>query len=122
MPSLYPNLEAFHQAFPSPLHRVGHPSPSASGGATPYQARTDLYPAYSVVEDAKNKAQKLSAEATKEFEAASKKVQGKSGQIELYSGKYYAACTFGGMLACVSALSLLACRVRQCRLLTAPRD
>ena len=56
-----------------------------------------------MVEDAKNKAQKLSAEATKEFEAASKKVQGKSGHIELYSGTYYAACTFGGLLACVSA-------------------
>ena len=73
---------------------------------TPYQARTELYPAYSVVEDAKSKTKQLSAEATKEFEKASAKAQaavaGNSGKIELYSGTYYAACTFGGMMACVS--------------------
>ena len=70
-------------------------------GPTPFQARTELYPAYSVVEDAKDKAQKLGSEATKEFEKASAKAQAKAGHIELYSGKYYAACTFGGLMACV---------------------
>ncbi len=101
MPSLYPTLDALQQAFPS---SYGQPKakPRITGGATPYQARTDLYPAYSVVDDAKNKAQKLGAEAAKEFEAASQKAQHNSGRIELYSGKYYAACTFGGLLACVS--------------------
>ncbi|KAH8891991.1 mitochondrial phosphate carrier protein 2 [Thozetella sp. PMI_491] len=98
MPSLYPSFESLQQAFPSPLAR---PRPSLKvKHATPYQARTDLYPAWSVVDDAKNKAQKLSAEATKEFEAASQKAQATAGKIELYSGKYYAACTFGGLLAC----------------------
>lgn len=68
-------------------------TPRSNGRATPYQARTDLYPAYSIIED---KAKKLSADATAEFNKA------KTGKLELYSGKYYAACTFGGMLACVS--------------------
>lgn len=54
-----------------------------------------------MVEDAKDKASKLSAEATKEFEKASSAAQAKTGKIELYSGKFYAACTFGGLLACV---------------------
>lgn len=54
------------------------------------------------MDDAKNKAQKLSKEAQAEFEKASSKAQAKAGKIELYSGKYYAACTFGGLLACVS--------------------
>lgn len=69
---------------------------------TPFQARPELYGVYSVVEEAKGKAKKLSAEATKEFEKASSAAQAKAGNIELYSGKYYAACTFGGLLACVS--------------------
>lgn len=58
----------------------------------------DLYSAYSPVED---KVKKLSAEATAEFNKASAAAQAKAGHIELYSGKYYAACTFGGLLACV---------------------
>lgn len=62
---------------------------SQFNGATPLQARPELYgAAFSIVEDAKDKALK----------AAAKPQQGK---IELYSPKYYAACTFGGMLACV---------------------
>lgn len=76
-------------------------SPLSVTSRTPYQARPELYSAYSVVDDAKDKAQKLSVEATKEFEKASAKAQAKAGKIELYSGKYYAACTFGGMMACV---------------------
>ena len=69
---------------------------------TKSQARADLYPAWSVADDAKAKASQLSNEATKEFEKASAKAQAKAGKIELYSPKYYAACTFGGLLACVS--------------------
>lgn len=56
-----------------------------------------------MVDSAKDKAVKLSNEATKEFEKASSAAQAKAGKIELYSGKYYAACTFGGLLACVSS-------------------
>lgn len=59
----------------------------------------DLYPAYSTIED---KAKKLSAEATAEFNKASTAAKAKTGTMELYSGSYYAACTLGGMMACVS--------------------
>jgi solute carrier family 25 phosphate transporter 3 len=77
-------------------------SPLANTGRTPYQARPELYSAYSVVDDAKDKAKKLSDEATREFEKASSKAQAKAGKIELFSPKYYAACTIGGLMACVS--------------------
>ncbi|KAL2175982.1 mitochondrial carrier domain-containing protein [Thermothelomyces heterothallicus CBS 202.75] len=97
---LFPSYETIQNTFGSPSLR-GRPQtkPNASG-PTPYQARPELYPAYSVVDDAKSKAHKLSAEAAKEFEAASQKAQQKTGKIELFSGKYYAACTVGGLLAC----------------------
>lgn len=98
--ALFPNSDALHNTFGSPYSRARSQGKPSAGGATPYQARPELYPAYSVIDDAKNKAQKLSAEATKEFEAASQKAQSKAGHIELFSGKYYAACTIGGMMAC----------------------
>lgn len=50
----------------------------------------------------KSKAGALSNEAQKEIAKASSAAQAKTGQIELYSAKYYAACTFGGLVACVS--------------------
>jgi solute carrier family 25 phosphate transporter 3 len=100
MAPLFPNYDTLQQTLGSSSRRPQN-KPNASG-PTPYQARLELYPAYSIVDDAKNKAHKLSAEAAKDFEAASQKAQAKAGKIELYSGKYYAACTFGGMLACVS--------------------
>ncbi|KAG6041554.1 hypothetical protein E4U41_003570 [Claviceps citrina] len=93
MSPLFPRLETLQGSFHAPVERkLSKP--------TPLQARPELYGAYSVVEDAKGKAKKLSAEATKEFERASSIAQTKAGHIELYSGKYYAACTFGGLLAC----------------------
>lgn len=61
----------------------------------------DLYPAFSIIED---KAKKLSAEATAEFNKASAATQARTGKMELYSKEFYAACTFGGLLACVSIL------------------
>ncbi|OIW34716.1 mitochondrial carrier [Coniochaeta ligniaria NRRL 30616] len=93
--SLFPRQETLQHAFGGPA-LFGRPQDKA----TPYQARPELYGAYSVVDDAKNKAQKLSNEATREFEIASQKAQAKVGGIELYSGKYYATCTFGGLMAC----------------------
>ena len=59
------------------------------------------FPVWSVTEDAKSKANALSEEAQREIKRASAAAQAKSGQIELYSAKYYAACTFGGLIACV---------------------
>ena len=73
---------------------------------SPYLARTELYNAWSVVDDAKDKAVKIGNEASKEFEKASSKAQATTGKIELYTGKYYAACTFGGLLACVSVFMI----------------
>lgn len=106
MSPLFPSLEALQQAFGSRYSQGGpHSKPNASG-PTPYEARLELYPAYSIIDDAKDKTKKLSAEAAKEFEAATQKAKAKvkaeSGNLELYSGKYYAAATFGGMMACVS--------------------
>ena len=44
----------------------------------------------------------LSDAAAAEYQKASATAQAKAGKIELYSAKYYAACTFGGLMACVS--------------------
>jgi solute carrier family 25 phosphate transporter 3 len=110
MPLLFPSQDTLHNVFhPAvPFGRPSNPKTSQSQPAlkplqTRPQARTDLYTTWSVVEDAKDKANALSAEATKEFEKASAKAQAKTGQIELYSAKYYAACTVGGLMACVSS-------------------
>jgi hypothetical protein len=59
-------------------------------GPTPFQARPEMFAAYSVVEDTKRK-----------VEAVAKS---NSGKLELFSPQYYAACTVGGMMACVSQL------------------
>lgn len=97
MSLLFPRLDTLQQTFGGP-YAVN--KQRKANGPTPLEARMELYQAYSVVDDAKGKAKKLSAEATKEFEAASRKAQAAAGGIELYSPKYYAACTFGGMMAC----------------------
>lgn len=99
MPSLFPSQDTLHDVFHAKAPFGFRPQALKR---TPLQARPELYSAYSVVDDAKDKAGKLSAEATKEFEKASAKAQAKTGHIELYSAQYYAACTFGGLMACVS--------------------
>ncbi|KAL2758756.1 hypothetical protein ACRALDRAFT_2040859 [Sodiomyces alcalophilus JCM 7366] len=100
MASMYPGQDVLRRCFgqtqetPSPV-RETQPRPSR------YQARPDLYSAaFSTVDEVKGKALKLSEEATREYEKASAAARAKTGKIELYSGKYYAACTFGGLLAC----------------------
>lgn len=103
MSSLYPKLELLQQTFSSPYSQSKPSMTSKLSGRAPYEAQMDLYPAYSIADDTKNKAKQLSAEAKKEFDAAAAKAKSKSGHIELYSGQYYAACTFGGLLACVCA-------------------
>ncbi|KAK8137933.1 mitochondrial phosphate carrier protein [Apiospora sp. TS-2023a] len=113
MTGLFPSHSILQQSFGSPV-----PSPLAPqrSGATPYQARPELYGAFSVVDDAKNKAKKLSAEAQAEFDKASAATKAKTGQLELFSPGYYAACTFGGLMACglthtaVTPLDLVKCR------------
>lgn len=96
---LFPNQHVLHQSFgSSSISPRARTSPVATK-ATPLQARPELFVAYSVVDDAKNKAQKLSSEAQQEFNKAS---QSAKPQMELYTPTFYAAATFGGLLACVS--------------------
>ena len=106
MPLLFPTQNTLPDVFHPRIWGTSAVSQSKpSNGASLKQnssSNHNLYTAWSVVDDAKNKANALSAEATKEFEKASAKAQAKAGHIELYSAKYYAACTFGGLLACVS--------------------
>jgi solute carrier family 25 phosphate transporter 3 len=108
MPLLFPTQDTLHNVFhpAAPFGRrpgtLNAQSATAAPKRTPLQASSELYTTWSVVDDAKNKANALSAEATNELEKASAKVQAKTGHIELYSAQYYAACTFGGLLACVS--------------------
>lgn len=106
MPQLFPSQDTLHDVFHSSIP-FGRFKPMVERRRTPLQARSELFPAWSVVDDAKNKANALSAEATKEFEKASAKVQAKTGHIELYSLEYYASCTLGGLLACVSSDPLI---------------
>ncbi|KAK5658751.1 hypothetical protein OQA88_1561 [Cercophora sp. LCS_1] len=102
MSALYPGLDSIQKSFSSP-YAVGRARvTSKPHGTTPLEARMELYPAFSITDDAKSKAKALSAEAQKEFDRASAKAKGKASSraIELYSPTYYAACTFGGLLAC----------------------
>lgn len=93
---------AFAPATPFPqLHnRTRQPTGSR------HQVPTGVYGAWSVAEDAKNKASQLSDAAVKEFEKASDSAQSKAGKIEMHSAKYYAACVTGGILACVGPVTV----------------
>ncbi|KAI9720058.1 MAG: hypothetical protein M1812_003185 [Candelaria pacifica] len=116
MPLLYPTQGTLSDVF-SPQVPFARPidTPPAPK-TTKYQARSDIYPAWSAVDDAKTKASQLGNEAAREFDKASQKAQAKAGTIEPHSAKYYAACTFGGLMACglthsaVTPLDLVKCR------------
>jgi solute carrier family 25 (mitochondrial phosphate transporter), member 3 len=97
MVGLFPNTSALCQAF-TPTSPYYKPAPKP----VEKPERRRLFPAWSTADAAKDKAVELSEAAQKEYEKASAKAQAKVGGIELYSAKYYAACTVGGILACVS--------------------
>jgi solute carrier family 25 phosphate transporter 3 len=78
-----------------------HPLGSVSANAS--TAKNRPFSAWSALDDVKTKADHIAHEASREFDAASQKAQEKTGKIEPGSLKYYAACTFGGMMACVSS-------------------
>jgi solute carrier family 25 phosphate transporter 3 len=63
--------------------------------------RREPFPAWSAIDDAKHKADAFAKEAVREYDVVSKSAQRKTGKIEPWTPKYYAACTFGGMMACV---------------------
>ncbi|PWY92753.1 mitochondrial carrier [Aspergillus heteromorphus CBS 117.55] len=111
---MFPSDRDIASAF-APQNPLGQPkqpqTPEAAG-----VKRRELFPAWNVVEDTKNKANAIAKEATREIDAASQKAQAKAGKIEPWTPKYYAACTFGGILACgithtaVTPLDLIKCR------------
>lgn len=102
MSSLYPTLDSVRDVFAtrSPLRYRMNEQASLKSNQT--QPKSDPYLAWSVVEDAKQKGKQLSTEARRELDQASQRARDKAGTIELYSPRYYAACTLGGIVACVS--------------------
>jgi len=109
MPISIPSSAALHSTFCSSNPVTIIQQKVQQPPRTKYQARPELYGAWSAVDDAKAKASQLSDKAVKEFDKASATAQAKTGHIEMYSAKFYAACTFGGLLACVSAASPQIC-------------
>lgn len=111
MPFLFPTQAALSEVF-APQFPLSRPKAQAQQ----HPLKRPIFSAWSTVDDVKAKAGQLSDEAVKEFEKASSKAQAKAGAIELYSAKYYAACTVGGILACgtthtaVTPLDLVKCR------------
>ncbi|KAJ5769341.1 mitochondrial phosphate carrier protein [Penicillium odoratum] len=89
-----------------PLGGLGPRQQAEQPGNLP---RREPFPAWSAIDEVKKT-------AVHEYEAASQKAQNKAGKIELWTPKYYAACTFGGLLACglthtaVTPLDLIKCR------------
>lgn len=81
MPSIYPSPETLQSNFSQT-----HPPPRQP------------FTAWSAIDDVKQKTHSVK----QGYEAMSNKAQAKTGKIEMFSPKYYAACTFGGLLACVS--------------------
>lgn len=90
---MLPSQSTIASAFASPMH-----SPVTITGEAPVK-RTP-FPAWNVIDETKK-------EASRELNAASQKAQAATGKIEPWSAKYYAACTFGGLLACVSIRPVL---------------
>lgn len=91
MASLFPGVSALSASF-------GHATPYTTSQRTPLQARSDLYSAWSISEDAKQKTQQLSQAAKNELSKATAAIQPQKGALQLYSKEYYAACTFGGLM------------------------
>jgi len=108
MPSVFPSSSALSAVF-------GRNAPVESSENN-LKSSPAQFQVWSVTEDAERKASELSTAAAKEYQKASSVAQAKAGNIELYSAKYYAACTFGGLMACglthwaVTPLDLVKCR------------
>lgn len=83
-------------------HPLSRPKAQAEVHTTLAPSKRTPFPAWSAIDDAKDRAEAFKKEAVREYEVASKKAQATTGKIEPWTAKYYAACTFGGMLACVS--------------------
>lgn len=102
MPSLYPVHDVSRLFLSTHAPHVKSNSDYRTKQTDSQAAQPPRFSAWSAVDDVKSKAGVLSNEAQQEISKASAAAQAKTGQIELYSAKYYAACTFGGLIACVS--------------------
>lgn len=101
MPIIFPADNTLSSVFGPSLPFL-RPKPKASVPEHPL--RRPIFSAWSAIDNVQEKAGELGNEAAREFEKASSIAQLKAGSIELYSPKYYAACTFGGLLACVGSI------------------
>lgn len=104
MPLLFPTQGTLSDAFSSKLPFGQAESILQSNQRSAEASLTHPYSTWSASENIKNKADALSKEAASELRRSSQAVQAKTGKIELHSAKYYAACTFGGLVACVGFL------------------
>src|SRR5438045_8432877 len=110
MPTLFPTQNCLKEVF---VNQSPFPRPAPQCRSSDHPLKRPIFSALSVAEtaqSAKAKAGQLKDAAVDKYEKASAKAQAKTGNIELYSGKYYAACTVGGILACVSGLKQYQCR------------
>ena len=106
MPSLFPNQGILRDNFTTQTPLAPSKPIPESYQPREFTPQAGRFPAWSAAEDIKSKAGGLSDEARKEIAKASSAAQAKTGTMELYSAQYYAACTFGGLVACVSTSSL----------------
>lgn len=102
MPLVLPSPETVVGAF---AHRHS-PSNTNKRPANPRPESMErpLFPAWSTVDDVKKAAQSAEKGVAGEVDKASNKVQSKTGKIEMHSWQYFASCTFGGLMACVSII------------------
>ena len=98
---LFPTQSVLNEVFSS---RNSYRQPSSDPSL--HKQPRPRFSIWSVTEDAKNKAGILSQEAAAEISKASAVAQAKTGKIELYSAKFYAVGTFGGLMACVGIKAL----------------
>ena len=108
---MFPSEAAIVNVFAS-QHPRTH-SPVAMTGEVP--AKRTPFPAWNVIDETKK-------EASRELDAASQKAQATTGKIEPWTAKYYAACTFGGLLACVSSISPSSCTPEYITVVTSLTD
>ena len=98
----YPTQGILRDVF-QPQSPLGQPKARSAAKPSPSKKIVPTrFTAWSAADDVKSRANTLSEEAQKEIAKASSKAQATAGKIELYSPKYYAACIFGGLVACVS--------------------
>ncbi|PLB38379.1 putative mitochondrial phosphate carrier protein [Aspergillus candidus] len=100
----------------SSQHPLGRSAERSHRSEVAGSTRRQPFPAWSVVDETKKKADAFAHEASREFDVVSQKAQAKTGKIEPWTPKYYASCIVGGLLACglthtaVTPLDLIKCR------------